>query len=312
MCGQKKIKNFSVNTNAENPASSNTGASNQPLITVGMLERLNGDEKGDAIVSVRGYEPIWTRFTPSYELAKVYFADGKADISKREAVLFDKSQYVFDIDKSGQGQSVENKALDEIAKDDKKESVYLRAEEERLAELDKKWQKVIDDIHVKLNEFVKMLKGRDASAVLSIKLENKASFLYSITGDYCQSEAYEIRNSVKPHYLMAMFRRKIKDEKFLALIEAILTNGGDCLPIGYYTSQWFSNFFLEGFDHFVKEELKIKYYVRYVDDMVLADTNKRKLRKAIWQTILTKRHTNLWIYKRVRSNKKKEKKIEKD
>lgn len=88
-------------------------------------------------------------------------------------------------------------------------------------------------------------------------------------------------NSVRPHYLMAMFRRKIKDEKFLRLIEAILENGGDCLPIGYYTSQWFSNFFLECFDHFVKEELKIKYYVRYVDDMVLLDTNKRKLRKAI-------------------------------
>ena len=59
LCGQKKVKNFSVNTSAENPASSNTGASNQPLITIGMLERLNGNEKGDAIVSVRGYEPIW-------------------------------------------------------------------------------------------------------------------------------------------------------------------------------------------------------------------------------------------------------------
>lgn len=88
-------------------------------------------------------------------------------------------------------------------------------------------------------------------------------------------------NSVKPSILMGMFRRKIKDEKALSLIEKILTNGGDCLPIGYYTSQWFSNFFLEGFDHFVKEELKIKYYVRYVDDMVLLDSNKRKLRKAI-------------------------------
>lgn len=88
-------------------------------------------------------------------------------------------------------------------------------------------------------------------------------------------------NSVKPKYLMAMFRNKIKDEKVLRLINAILENGGDCLPIGYYTSQWFSNFFLEGFDHYVKEELKIKKYVRYVDDMVLLDTNKRKLHKAI-------------------------------
>ena len=78
-----------------------------------------------------------------------------------------------------------------------------------------------------------------------------------------------------------MFERKIKDKKVIDLIEKILKNGGEGLPIGYYTSQWFSNFFLEGFDHFVKEELKIKYYVRYVDDMVLLDTNKRRLRKAI-------------------------------
>lgn len=88
-------------------------------------------------------------------------------------------------------------------------------------------------------------------------------------------------NSVKPKYLLPMFERKIKDKKVIALIDKILTNGGDCLPIGYYTSQWFSNFFLEGFDHYVKEKLGIKYYVRYVDDMVLFDTNKRKLRKAI-------------------------------
>lgn len=88
-------------------------------------------------------------------------------------------------------------------------------------------------------------------------------------------------NSVKPKYVMEMFRNKIKDENVLRLVEEILRNGGDCLPIGYYTSQWFSNFFLEGFDHFVKEELKIKKYVRYVDDMVLLDSNKRKLHKAI-------------------------------
>lgn len=88
-------------------------------------------------------------------------------------------------------------------------------------------------------------------------------------------------NSVKPKYLLPMFERKIKDKRVIGLIGKILENGGDCLPIGYYTSQWFSNFFLEGFDHFVKEELGIKYYVRYVDDMVLLDTNKRKLRKAI-------------------------------
>lgn len=191
LCGQKKIKNFSVNTNAENPASSNTGASNQPLITVGMLERLNGDEKGDAIVSVRGYEPIWTVFTPSYELKKIYFKEGKADISKREAVFFDKDQYVFDIDTKGQ--SVQDKLLDAIEEQDHKEE-RLKADKEReLAELDVKWERIVNDIHKKLNDFVKELSGRDARTVLSTALENKAVFLYSIMDNYNQTEALEIR-----------------------------------------------------------------------------------------------------------------------
>ena len=90
-------------------------------------------------------------------------------------------------------------------------------------------------------------------------------------------------DSVKPKILLDMFRRKIKDARLLDLIGKVLENGGDKLPIGYYTSQWFSNFYLEGLDHYVKEVLKIRYYVRYVDDMVLIDSNKRKLHKAILQ-----------------------------
>lgn len=88
-------------------------------------------------------------------------------------------------------------------------------------------------------------------------------------------------NTVKPEILLGMFRRKIKDAKMLDLIEKILKNGGDGLPIGYYTSQWFSNFYLEGLDHYIKEQLHVKYYVRYVDDMVLIDSNKRKLHRAV-------------------------------
>lgn len=81
--------------------------------------------------------------------------------------------------------------------------------------------------------------------------------------------------------LKELFRRKIKDKKALWLIDTIIDAGGDGLPIGYYTSQWFSNFYLEQLDHFIKEELKIKFEIRYVDDIVLADTNKRKLHKAL-------------------------------
>lgn len=88
-------------------------------------------------------------------------------------------------------------------------------------------------------------------------------------------------DSVRPFILLDMLKRKIKDDKFLRLVGQVLENGGDHLPIGYYTSQWFSNFYLEGLDHYIKEVLHVKYYVRYVDDMVLIDSNKRKLHKAV-------------------------------
>ena len=88
-------------------------------------------------------------------------------------------------------------------------------------------------------------------------------------------------DSVRPSVVIEMLKRKIKDEKVIRLAAKILANGGEHLPIGYYTSQWLSNFVLEGLDHYIKEVLRIKYYVRYVDDMVLIDSNKRKLHRAV-------------------------------
>lgn len=99
---------------------------------------------------------------------------------------------------------------------------------------------------------------------------------------YCAKlDVSKFFDSVRPSILLDMLERKVKDDKILRLIGQVLENGGDHLPIGYYTSQWFSNFYLEGLDHYIKEVLHVKYYVRYVDDMVLIDSNKRKLHKAV-------------------------------
>ncbi len=177
LCGQKKVKNFSVNTSAENPASSNTGASNQPLITVGMLERLNGDEKGDAIVSVRGYEPIWTRFTPSYELKDVYFAAGKADISKREARLFDKSQYVFDILGGSQAEE-EEKQLDAIERREREQAEEEQKSVPDFEALDKAWKEKVDEVHKKILKVASALgEEDDAKALAEAKLEDKQAII---------------------------------------------------------------------------------------------------------------------------------------
>ena len=52
------------------------------------------------------------------------------------------------------------------------------------------------------------------------------------------------------------------------------------LPIGNLTSQFFANVYLNKFDHFVKRVLKMKYYIRYVDDFVLFHKSKERLQKS--------------------------------
>lgn len=49
------------------------------------------------------------------------------------------------------------------------------------------------------------------------------------------------------------------------------------LPIGNLTSQLFGNYYLNAFDHFIKEQLRCKYYLRYVDDFVLLNNDKSRL-----------------------------------
>ena len=49
------------------------------------------------------------------------------------------------------------------------------------------------------------------------------------------------------------------------------------LPIGNLTSQFFANVYMNDFDNFVKRTLKVKYYIRYVDDFVLFDISKARL-----------------------------------
>ncbi len=49
------------------------------------------------------------------------------------------------------------------------------------------------------------------------------------------------------------------------------------LPIGNLTSQWWGNIYLNRMDHFIKEELRVPGYIRYVDDFVLFGENPRQL-----------------------------------
>jgi RNA-directed DNA polymerase len=95
--------------------------------------------------------------------------------------------------------------------------------------------------------------------------------------------------SINHEKLKEIIRRKIKDENLLWLIYLIIdshneesfSTKSDCgIPIGNLMSQLFANIYLNELDYFVKHDLKIKHYIRYVDDFVILG-NKRDLKKNI-------------------------------
>jgi RNA-directed DNA polymerase len=84
--------------------------------------------------------------------------------------------------------------------------------------------------------------------------------------------------SINNEILKCKLREIIKDNDCLWLLDTIVdsTNG---MPIGNYTSPWLSNYYLQELDHYIKHTLGAKYYIRYVDDLVILGSNKKDLHK---------------------------------
>jgi len=97
---------------------------------------------------------------------------------------------------------------------------------------------------------------------------------------YClQFDIHQFYPSVDHDILMHLIERKIKCPDTLWLLENIVrsTESEEGIPIGNYLSQYFANIYLNSFDHWLKEVLKIRYYIRYADDGVILDGNKQRL-----------------------------------
>lgn len=91
--------------------------------------------------------------------------------------------------------------------------------------------------------------------------------------DYClKLDVRKFYPSVNHEILKVLIRKKIKDNDLLWLLDEII-DSTDGLPIGNYLSQYFANFYLSYFDHWLKECKGVKYYYRYADDMIILADN---------------------------------------
>ena len=102
---------------------------------------------------------------------------------------------------------------------------------------------------------------------------------------YLKMDVAKYFDRVGHELLLAYLGRLFKDPQLMALFAKIVqsyeTEPGLGIPIGNLTSQHFANFYLGLFDHYVLEALRVRGYVRYMDDMLVWGTDKRELQQSL-------------------------------
>ena len=134
--------------------------------------------------------------------------------------------------------------------------------------------------------FVSTFTSDTYSCIKKRGIHAAAYALKKALGDFHGTQ-YCLKLDVKKFYpnvdhsvLKQLIRRKIKDSDLIWLLDEII-DSSDGLPIGNYLSQYFANFYLTYFDHWLKEDKRVKYYFRYADDMVLLSDNKPYLHQIL-------------------------------
>jgi len=120
------------------------------------------------------------------------------------------------------------------------------------------------------------VKGRGIHACLR-KLHKDLHNDYDGTAYCFKMDVRKFYPSINHEILKEVVRCKIKDKELLALLDGII-DSADGVPIGNYLSQFFANLYLSELDHLIKEDLHIKYYYRYADDIVVLAATKEELK----------------------------------
>ena len=138
-----------------------------------------------------------------------------------------------------------------------------------------------------LERFYKFLRRISGNGKVIKNNFDDSNFIYG----YClKADIKHYFEEVNHKILIKIIKKKIEDERVIRLIRRILNNlpkgqirGGTKkgMPLGNLTSQFFANVYLNDLDYFIKHKLKIRYYIRYVDDFVILHSSKKQLE--IWK-----------------------------
>ena len=118
--------------------------------------------------------------------------------------------------------------------------------------------------------------GTSRGIALALNFHNKCKIKYK---NYyiLKCDISKFFASINHDILKRKINRRIKDKDSLKIIYDIIDSNTQGLYIGSMTSQILAIFYLNDMDHFIKENFKIKYYVRYQDDFLLFHPSKKYL-----------------------------------
>ena len=131
------------------------------------------------------------------------------------------------------------------------------------------WTKPVFVLKADIANFFGSIRQQDLFAMLAKRISDETML------DLCRKLVFQdVRRGAivksRPHELALVPPRK-------SLFQAAPGVG---LPIGNLSSQFFANVYLDGVDQLIKRHLGFRYYVRYVDDMVLIHSDPKALLKA--------------------------------
>ena len=113
---------------------------------------------------------------------------------------------------------------------------------------------------------------------------NKDVRKYPEETKYClQIDVKKFYPTINHEINKQLYRKKFKDNDLLWLIDLLIDSLGDeeGIAIGSLFSQMNGNFYLSYFDHWIKEEKKVKFYYRYADDCLFLSDNKEDLHELL-------------------------------
>jgi len=145
------------------------------------------------------------------------------------------------------------------------------------------WAVMLPTHHIFMRNLISQTYAALPGRGTHLALRTLKGYLRDPKAKYClKLDVRKFFNNIDKNILMRKLTERIKDVRTLDLFaEIIYGYPSDGIPIGNYTSQYLANFYLSEIDHHFKESFHCRFYLRYMDDIVILGWSKPWLRRAL-------------------------------